>query len=140
MKALVEIQKRTNKPILIPIRELTEDEKYALSKITKVVHDGKVIGNWNEFSVELTELSHDNLKALNELRAVHLSGSESENLFGTEISLGQVDALYKDAVVGNYDEVQNAFEEGRNISLHFVAKNGKGYCEFLYPEWASKIV
>lgn len=60
-RVLDKLQRKSNKPIMIPMRALTDEEIKDISKLIQVVLNGKVKGKWTEFRVILQDLSADAL-------------------------------------------------------------------------------
>lgn len=137
LKVFARIQKKINKPILIPIRALADDEIKSIAELIQIVQTGKVSGKWCEFDIELTGLSSEGFNALNtEPSFLRLSGEQTMSIFDIQIPLGKADTLYRNAVLTNMSDVESAHENRvDDVKLHFVAKDGKADVETVYEEY-----
>jgi hypothetical protein len=138
-RVLDKLQRKSNKLIMIPIRALTDDEIKDLSELIHIVHNGKITGKWTEFKVTLQDLSVDAFKALSEQAFFfRLVAEEVENIFATELPLGEVETVFRNGLIANLGEARKAYNSGeRNVELHIVAQNGEAEFEKIYSEFAS---
>jgi hypothetical protein len=137
LKVFARLQKKINKPVLIPIRELADDEIRSIAELIQIVQTGKVSGKWSELDIELLSFSPEGFAALNtEPSFLRLSGEHTMEIFDVEIPLGKADTLYRNAVLANFKEIQNIRAAGGgDIKLHFVAKDGTADVEVVYEEY-----
>ncbi len=138
-RALDKLQRKANKPLMIPVRDLTDEEVKELSQLIHIVHNGKIKGQWTEFNITLHDFSDEGFKGLSEPALFfRLVGEEVENIFDTELSLGEVETIYRNARVSNLEEVRRAYQVGeRNLELHIVAIDGEAEAEKTYFDFVT---
>lgn len=137
LKVLVKLQQKINKPIMIPTRELTDDEIKAIAELIQIVQTGKISGKWTEFDIELTNLSQEGFAVLSSGPSfLRFSGEQFENIFGVPIPLGKADTVYRNAMLANLKDVQDKHNAGSSdLKLHFYAQDGKAEAEVVYEEY-----
>jgi len=140
LHALSILQKKSNKVIMVPSRELTDDEIKELHYLMAIVRTGKVEGTWTKFNLTLKNLSLEGFNGLDDgLHFFRLDGSEVENIFDAEIPLGVSETVFRNALIGNLEEIRKAFNSGeRDINLEIVAQNGKAKFEKTYKDFINK--
>jgi hypothetical protein len=136
-KALVILQEKINKPIMIPIRKFSKDEISSLNELKTIVRSGKITGTWREFTASPKGLSLEGYTALSDHpNNVYFSAEQVQNIFGLELPLGKVQTLFKNAMISNLQEVQEAYlKKTGEIEIHFVAQNGKAEVESIYADF-----
>jgi hypothetical protein len=140
LRALNKLQYKSSKPIMIPIRELTDEELKDLNRVIHIVLDGRITGKWKEFKVVLDDLSPNAFNGLltDHLSIVNIGGYETENIFGVELPLGNAECVFSDALISNLDEIREAYNDGRqNIEVQITAKDGESHFEKTYHDFTN---
>lgn len=114
LEDLVFIQIKTNCQIAFPTREITPEELDAVAKVRHILETGYVTGTWDPFTVSLYKKGVQDF--LNKARnapgqaiPLVLRREETEQIFGTEISLGPVEVSIKGAILDNKIEELECF-------------------------------
>jgi hypothetical protein len=125
---------------MVPIRDLTNEELRELSELIRIVQNGRIKGKWTEFRVTLHDISADGFNGLAEPALFfRLVGGEVENIFDTELPLGDVESIFRNARVGNLDEVKKAYAAGeKELELHIIAIGGEAEVEKTYLDFISE--
>ena len=73
------------------------------------------------------------------LVAVQLAGEETKTIFDVQIPLGNSNAIYKNAIVANLQEISDAYEQGvEDMTIQFIAKDGEAGFEKTYLDFQHK--
>ncbi len=141
LEDLAAIQVKLKKPIVIPERDFTDEERQTIAQLRTIVQKGKIEGTWNTASFSL--LPEDARRTLNTFEGGKTSNlifqrEEIAELFSVQLPLGTVTTIIEQAKLINETEVRNQLANELNdestIQLMFVAgENNKQYSE--YPDW-----
>ena len=117
-------------PIVIPDRELIEDELEMLEHLRHVYHEGRVIAKWNSFSptIAVSSASIPELKMQLEpfkdgkTSDLTLFLEETVNLFDVNLPIGKIKPIQVKAKLANEQEIQKklANPETSEIQLQFI--------------------
>lgn len=138
-RALDKLQRKANKPLMIPMKDLTDEELREVNELIHIVENGRIKGKWSQFTITLDDFSDDGFKGLSEPALFfRLVGEEQESIFDTELPLGEVETIYRNARVSNLDEVRKAYNAGeRNLELYIVAIDGESEVEKAYYDFVT---
>ena len=127
---VADIQKKSGIQIVVPERDLTDEDIEAIQEVHEIVSEGQVAGTWDEgkatFQPDLATLESF-VTHFADGRSVHLmlDAEETATLFGVQIPLGRVRQTLNSVRCANYDEVVRRYDELRSgtasITLHLVA-------------------
>ena len=137
VRTLAVLQKKINRPIVIPMRVLDDDEIETVRRLINIVKFGKLNGTWNNFSLGVKSVSADWYNALREgALGIKLVHDEVETIFGVEMPLGTSEVIYKNAIVSNLKEISDAYNLGvEDVSIKFEAKDGEADFEIRYLDF-----
>lgn len=137
LRALSILQKRSNKIVMIPVREFSDEEIKELHSLISIVRSGRVKGKWRNFKITLNDLSLEGFNALSERpHFFRLDGSEVENIFDVELPLGVSESVFRNGLISNLSEVREAYASGiRDIELQIVAQDGEADFEKTYRDF-----
>ena len=127
---LADIQKKSGIIVLVPERDLTEDEVILIQEVHEIITEGRVECTWDDgkatFQPDQPTLESFITNFADD-KAVFLAhdSEETVNLFDTEIPLGHVRQTFHSVKCKNYDEIVARYEELRSgaatITLQLVA-------------------
>jgi len=144
IRNLANIQQKTGKSLIMPKRDLTEDEIGIISEIHQAITVGRVEFEWNTFSATL-QPNPENLETFvntfKDGKEGLLAAEEEEikSLFDIPIPLGKVRYIMQAAKLENFKELLDRYHElslgNSTIELKFVsgqtAKVTKEYLNWL---------
>lgn len=106
---LVAIQERVHRPIYLPNRKLTNEERGTIAKLRTILHDGKIEGTWKSlnFPIEVEQIPSliEIFKSAEDSR-FRAETMEKVSLFETEIPLGRVSMTLYDARLKDIDKLE----------------------------------
>lgn len=140
LSVLSALQRKSSTPVMIPIRELTEEEIKDVGRLIRIVRDGRITGKWTEFRVTLKDFAQEAFSALSEHPLLfRLEASEIERIFGAELPLGVAELVLRNAVIANLEDIRAAYNSGeRDVAMHIVALNGEGEFEKIYRDFLKR--
>lgn len=111
LEDLAEVQLKTNQPIIIPARTITEDEWSTIAQLRRMVHGGEVVDSVQD--VRLTFLAKDIEGALDALDTMSENGFRMEQtavieLFGARLNLGRQTIMVPTSTIANRQELVDA--------------------------------
>lgn len=114
---LADVQERTNQPILIPSRDLTDQEQKAVSLLRRLLKSPYDAGTWDRLEAEFLWNAREgeemaNLFTQGEGRRLTMTEPRSVHLFDNEIPLGRVRQVLERLVV---EDVGNLWEQGSEL-------------------------
>ncbi len=136
---LVRVQEKVKKPLILPVREYSNEEVGNIEKLRTLLHQGKIETSWETFTVTLVNIDRETAGAhLEKPGSVRISRQEILDFFGQEIPLGIVEYTFRDVLIGNKDEVHTRlenYEKDKPIVVEFHAVENSGRLEILFMDW-----
>lgn len=136
---LVRVQEKVKKPLLLPIREYSNEEARNIEKLRTMLRQGKIETEWETFTVTLVNIDQETAVAhLEQPSSVRISRQEMLDFFGQEIPLGIVEYTFRDVLIRNKDEVRaelQNYEKDKPIVVEFQAVENSGRLEILFMDW-----
>jgi hypothetical protein len=136
---LVRIQEKIKKPLILPVREYSNEEVSNIEKLRTMLHQGKIETKWESFTVTLVNIDQETAVAhLEQPSSVRISREEILDFFGQEIPLGIVEYTFRDVLIRNKDEVRaklKNYEKDKPIVVEFQAVENSGRLEILFMDW-----
>ena len=140
---LAVLQKRIKRPIIFPDRDLSREEWQTIQELRQVLKEGIVEGTWSDLKIKIAPLPSSlggflrNFKD-GKVGALCTTTYARTTLFGTELPLGPVEYTFKNALLVNFQELSDRFEElmqgNIEIELLFVSGEDKTVI-YRYLEW-----
>ena len=104
VRDLATIQKKLNRPIIIPDRDFTEGERESIAKLRNILHTGEVEGTWSELTIAISVTQVGDITehfSNGKSHMLFIRAQEDEVLFNTELPLGTARYLYHEAVLAD---------------------------------------
>ncbi|MCB9006481.1 MAG: hypothetical protein H6656_03755 [Ardenticatenaceae bacterium] len=138
---LATIQRRIKRPLVFPIRDLSEDEWKTIEKLRQILNEGTIKGTWDNLKITVI-LSSEGVKSLlaqGETSALRFTDNEVETLFGTELPLGPIETIFQLAKLVNFEEIQDRYEElksgDKEIELIWIPGEDNNLVVTNYLNW-----
>lgn len=145
IRNLANIQQKTGKSLIMPKRDLTEDEISIISEIHQAITVGRVEFEWNTFSATLQPNPKNLETFVNTFKdgkegSIAAEEEEIMSLFDIPIPLGKVRYIMQAAKLENFKELLDRYPElslgNSSIKLNFVSGQ-TAKCTKEYLNWVS---
>jgi len=140
---LMVLQNRTNKPIRLPSRDFTLEERETLGKICNIVRTGKVRATWDHFNVRLDhEGANKALETYGDgklgVLRIENPNIETVKIFDSVSELGTTRITFFNAKLSNESEIKEILgkpiDADQEIELRFLPE-GQNSAETEYIDW-----
>lgn len=136
---LVRIQEKIKQPLILPVREYSNEEVRNIEKLRTMLHQGKIETEWETFTVTLVNIDQETATAhLEQSSTIRISRQEMLDFFGQEIPLGIVEYTFRDVLIRNKDEVRaklQNYEKDKPIVVEFQSVENSSKLEILFMDW-----
>ncbi len=136
------IQRRTKVPIVMPERDLTDEEAGTIGTLRRILREGWAAGTWREFEFDCTaDEARDLLDARgDEPQDFVVADEQTADLFGATIPLGPARITIHDARLANEADISAALLAGEtdDIAVRLVPDD-EGTFVAEYLDWQPRL-
>jgi hypothetical protein len=136
---LANVQQKIKKPLMLPIREYTEDELKDINEIMTIFREAKRQAHWSNIEVTIGNFDETlSDKLSHQPMTLRLQSEKELDFFGVLIPLGRISYVLHGAYVEDWEVVRakiDGLDDTAEIKLNFYSNKDDDALEVDYLDW-----